>query len=120
MVVDTWLPAQRGASQLLCSSSVDPYGKTNPTLWGSGAGPGVGGKGGEGVVPHSPNLWPSLLEKAYAKLHGSYQAIQRGSLRDCLVDLTGGVCVKHKIDAGSGGGDKGDRGDKVDADAVFS
>eukprot|EP00762_Andalucia_godoyi_P005561 ANDGO_00515.mRNA.1 Calpain-type cysteine protease DEK1 len=35
--------------------------------------------------------WCSLLEKAYAKIHGTYQSIDAGKVHDALVDLTGGV-----------------------------
>ncbi|XP_005368030.1 calpain-13 [Microtus ochrogaster] len=36
-------------------------------------------------------FWPCLMEKAYAKLLGSYSQIHYGYLPDALVDLTGGV-----------------------------
>jgi hypothetical protein len=42
-------------------------------------------------------LWASLIEKAYAKLHGSYSSITGGDALQALQDLTGFPC--HRIDA---------------------
>ncbi|CAG9329641.1 unnamed protein product [Blepharisma stoltei] len=47
-------------------------------------------------------LWVSLIEKAYAKLHGCYEALNGGLIDDGLVDLTGHVAEKLKI-KGRGG-----------------
>eukprot|EP00197_Chlamydomonas_leiostraca_P015683 CAMPEP_0202877654 /NCGR_PEP_ID=MMETSP1391-20130828/30994_1 /ASSEMBLY_ACC=CAM_ASM_000867 /TAXON_ID=1034604 /ORGANISM="Chlamydomonas leiostraca, Strain SAG 11-49" /LENGTH=254 /DNA_ID=CAMNT_0049559727 /DNA_START=42 /DNA_END=802 /DNA_ORIENTATION=+ len=47
---------------------------------------------------HVGELWPSFLEKGYAKLHGSYYALEGGSVTECLTDLTGGVAHKVKLD----------------------
>ena len=34
-------------------------------------------------------FWLSIMEKAYAKLHGSYESCDAGLMNDALVDLTG-------------------------------
>ena len=43
-------------------------------------------------------LWPMILEKAYAKLYGSYQNIEAGKVSYALVDLTGGVPEQIRIE----------------------
>jgi hypothetical protein len=48
-------------------------------------------------------VWPMLIEKAFAKLHGSYTAIEGGQLSDALAYLMGGApeekhLVENEID----------------------
>ncbi|XP_013378024.1 PREDICTED: calpain-13 [Chinchilla lanigera] len=51
------------------------------------------------VHPRKGNqeFWPCLLEKAYAKLQGSYSHLHYGYLPDALVDLTGGVVTTANL-----------------------
>jgi len=42
-------------------------------------------------------LWPALMEKAYAKLHGSFYSLDGGNCAEALVDLTGGASLKIKF-----------------------
>lgn len=45
-----------------------------------------------------PNeFWAALLEKAYAKLHGCYEALDGGKIQDAFVDLTGGISESFSI-----------------------
>ncbi|XP_072487259.1 calpain-13 [Notamacropus eugenii] len=45
----------------------------------------------------SDEFWPCLLEKAYAKLHGSYSQLHYGIMADSLVELTGWVVTKINL-----------------------
>ena len=42
-------------------------------------------------------FWVPLMEKAYAKLHGSFESLNGGSMAEALVDLTGGCSEKYNL-----------------------
>ncbi|XP_045130569.1 calpain-9-like isoform X2 [Portunus trituberculatus] len=47
---------------------------------------------------HPQEFWVALLEKAYAKLHGSYEALEGGQSMDAMVDLTGGLAERFDLE----------------------
>ena len=45
-----------------------------------------------------PNeMWVPLIEKAYAKLHKTYEALNGGKMTDAMVDLTGEASEKYNL-----------------------
>ena len=42
-------------------------------------------------------LWVPFLEKAYAKIHGSYQAISGGHIAEAFLDLTGAPTLQYRL-----------------------
>lgn len=47
--------------------------------------------------PNGPELWALYIEKAYATLHGSYQALHDGQDYEAMIDLTGCPAYSYTV-----------------------
>ncbi|EHB16167.1 Calpain-10, partial [Heterocephalus glaber] len=54
-------------------------------------------------------FWLPLLEKVYAKVHGSYEHLWAGQVADALVDLTGGLAERWNLKGPAGSSRQQDR-----------
>lgn len=53
-----------------------------------------------GSCTDTNEFWLAMVEKAYAKLHGSYEALISGHALEAFVDLTGGMAERMQISKG--------------------
>lgn len=65
----------------------------------------AGPKSHSGQIKEEKELWPMLFEKAWAKLHQSYEATAGGLTEDATSYLTGGVITKVTLEVGSDNSD---------------
>ncbi|KAH9519525.1 hypothetical protein Btru_002925 [Bulinus truncatus] len=59
--------------------------------------PTVKGKLIYGRCTNPIEFWVALVEKAYAKVHGCYEALGGGITKDAFVDLTGGIAERYDL-----------------------
>jgi Ca2+-binding EF-hand superfamily protein len=72
-----------------------------------------------GHCKNNNEIWVALVEKAYAKLHGCYEALNGGMIDDGLVDLTGLVAEKIKLKGKNGFLGESPDQEKIKADQLW-
>lgn len=60
---------------------------------------GASGKLYFASCPDPNEWWVPIIEKAYAKLHGSYEALESGTITDALKDMTGESVEMINVDS---------------------